>query len=65
MNRIKTIEKIVNEIAGAELIKEKLSKARRTLKKDNEDIDKANTQLDEANKIYVLEKECRKKAEKE
>ena len=65
MNRIKTIEKIVSEIAGAELIKEKLSKARRTLKKDNEDIDKVNTLLDEANKIYVLEKEWRKKAEKE
>jgi len=65
MNRIKTIEKIVNEIAGAELIKEKLSKARRTLKKDNADINKINTLLNEANEIYILEKEWRKKAEKE
>ena len=40
MNRIKSIEKILNEIAGAELIKEKLTKARRTLKKDDADINK-------------------------
>ena len=33
VNRIKSIEKILNEIAGAELIKEKLTNARRTLKK--------------------------------
>ena len=38
INRIKTIEKNLNEIAGAELIKEKLSKARRILKK--EDVEK-------------------------
>ena len=54
MNRIKSIEKILNEIAGAELIKEKLSKARRTLKKDDADINKINTLLDEANEIYML-----------
>ncbi|SVE15647.1 uncharacterized protein METZ01_LOCUS468501, partial [marine metagenome] len=45
MNRIKSIEKILNEIAGAELIKEKLSKARRSLKKDDADINKINTLL--------------------
>ena len=65
MNRIKSIEKILNEIAGAELIKEKLSKARRTLKKDDADINKINTLLDEANEIYMYEKEWRAKAEKE
>jgi tripartite ATP-independent transporter DctM subunit len=65
MNRIKSIEKILNEIAGAELIKEKLSKARRILKKDDSDINKINTLLDEANEIYMFEKEWRAKAEKE
>ena len=65
MNRIKSIEKILNEIAGAELIKEKLSKARRSLKKDDADINKINTLLDEANEIYMFEKEWRAKAEKE
>ena len=65
MNRIKSIEKIINEIAGAELIKEKLSKARRSLKKDDADINIINTLLDEANEIYILEKEWRAKAEKE
>ena len=64
MSRIKSIEKILNEIAGAELIKEKLSKARRILKKDYVDINKINTLLDEANEIYILEKEWRVKAEK-
>ena len=56
MNRIKSIEKILNEIAGAELIKEKLSKARRILKKDDSDINKINTLLDEANEIICLKK---------
>ena len=65
MNRIKSIEKILNEIAGAELIKEKLSKARRILKKDDVDINKINTLLDEANEMYLFEKEWRTKAEKE
>jgi len=64
MSRIKSIEKILNEIAGAELIKEKLSKARRILKKDYVDINKINTLLDEANEIYIFEKEWRVKAEK-
>ena len=65
MNRIKSIEKILNEIAGAELIKEKLSKARRSLKKDDADINKINTLLNEANEIHLFEKEWRAKAEKE
>jgi len=65
MNRIKSIEKILNEIAGAELIKEKLTKARRTLKKDDADINKIITLLDEAVEIYMLENEWRAKAEKE
>ena len=56
MNRIKSIEKILNEIAGAESIKEKLSKARRTFKKDDADINKIINLLDEANKIYKLGK---------
>ena len=45
MNKIKSVEKILNEIAGAELIKEKLTEARRTLKKDDADINKINTLL--------------------
>ena len=65
MNRIKLIEKIFNEIAGADLIKEKLSKARRNLKKEEVDNNKINSLIDEANKIYIFEKEWRKKAEKE
>jgi len=65
MNRIKSIEKFLNEIAGAELIKEKLSKSRRTLKKDDADINKVNSLLEEANAIYMFEKEWRAKAEKE
>ena len=62
---IKSVEKILNEIAGAELIKEKLSKARRALKKDDININKINTLIHEANEIYLLEKEWREKAEKE
>ena len=65
MNSIKSIEKILNEIAGAELIKEKLTEARRTLKKDDADINIINTLLYEANKIYMFENEWRAKAEKE
>ena len=65
MNRIKSIEKILNEIAGADLIKDKLSKARRSLKKDDSDINKINTLLIEANEIYIFEKEWRAIAEKE
>ncbi len=65
MDSIKKIESIINEIAGAELIKEKLSKARRALKKDNTDIDEIYTLLDEANQIYIKEKEWRKKAAKD
>ena len=65
MNRIKSIEKILNEIAGAELIKEKLSKARRMLKKDDTDINQIYALLDEANEIYMYENEWRAKAEKE
>jgi len=64
MTKIKSIEKILNEIAGAELIKEKLSKARRSLKKDDVDINKIIILLDEANEIYMFEKEWRARAEK-
>ena len=65
MNRIKSIEKILNEIAGVELIKEKLTKARRTLKKDDADMNKINNLLNEASGIYMIENEWRAKAEKE
>ena len=65
INRIKSIEKILSKIAGAELIKEKLTKARRILKKDDADINKINTLLDKANEIYIFEKKWRAKAEKE
>ena len=40
VNKIKSIEKSLNVIAGADLIKEKLSKARRLLKKDDLEINK-------------------------
>ena len=62
INRIKEIETKLNEIAGADLIKEKISKARRALKKDEVDINKIEMLLDEAKEIYILEKEWRKKA---
>ena len=65
MNRIKSIEKILNDIAGAELIKEKLTKARRNLKKDDADMNKINNLLNEASGIYMIENEWRAKAEKE
>jgi hypothetical protein len=65
MNEIKSIEKILNEIAGAELIKEKLSKARRALKKDDTDINKIIKLIDEGYEIFLLEKEWRQKAEVE
>ena len=65
MNEIKSVEKILNEIAGAELIKEKLSKARRSLKKDGVDINEIKKLINKANEIFLLEKEWRKKAEVE
>ena len=65
MSKIKSIEKILNEITGAELIKEKLSKSRRALKKDDADIDKINNLIEDANEIYIYEKLWREKAEKE
>ena len=65
MNEIKSIEKELNEIAGAELIKEKLSKARRVLKKDDADINEIKKHIIEANDIFLLEKEWRQKAEVE
>jgi len=65
MNEIKSIEKVLNEIAGADLIKEKLSKARRILKKDDPDINKIIKLIDEAYGIFLLEKEWRQKAEVE
>ncbi len=65
VNRIKSLEKNLNNIAGTEAIKEKLSKARRILKKEDADINKINLLIIEANEIYSLEKIWREKAEKE
>ena len=65
MNRIKSLEKELDNIEGTQSIKEKLSKARRALKKDEVDIYKINTLIDESNKLYIIEKDWRKKAEKE
>ena len=62
IKRIKTVETKLNDIAGADLIKEKLSKARRNLKKEEVDINQVEILLDEANQIYILEKAWRKKA---
>ena len=65
MNKIISIEKILNEINGADLIKEKLTKSRRALKKDDADINKINNLIDEANEIYIFEKIWREKAKKD
>ena len=65
MNQIKSIEKSFDEIAGAELIKEKLSKARRLLKKEDLEIKTFNSLIDEANTTYLFEKEWRAIAEKD
>ena len=65
ITRIKNIEKFLDEIEGTDLIKEKLSKARRILKKDNINLIKINSFIDEANENYILEKKWRLKATKD
>ena len=65
VNRIKSIEKNLDKIAGIDSVKEKLSKARRILKKDDADITKVNLLINEANELYINEKEWRRIAEKE
>jgi hypothetical protein len=60
---MKSLEKIIDKIAGADLIKEKISKSRKILKKNDPDIDKVMNYLNEANDIYLNEKEWRAVAE--
>ena len=64
MLKMKSLEKIIDKIAGADLIKEKISKSRKILKKNDPDIDKVMNYLNEANDIYLNEKEWRAEAEK-
>jgi tripartite ATP-independent transporter DctM subunit len=64
MKKMKSLEKIIDKIAGADLIKEKISKSRKILKKNDPDIDKVMNYLNEANDIYLNEKEWRAEAEK-
>ena len=64
MKKMKLLEKIIDKIAGADLIKEKISKSRKILKKNDPDIDKVMNYLNEANNIYLIEKKWRAEAEK-
>ena len=63
MKKMKAIEKIIGKIAGADLIKEKISKARRALKKNDPDMNKVLRLILEGNELYLIEKEWREKAE--
>ena len=64
MKKMKALEKIIDKIAGADLIKEKISKSRKILKKNDPDIDKVMNYLNEANNIYLIERKWRAEAEK-
>jgi hypothetical protein len=57
---LKEIEKIFNEISGGDIIKDKITKIRRTLKKDNHDSNLINNLISETQEIYIVEKERRK-----
>ena len=57
---LKEIEKIFNEISGGDIIKDKITKIRRTLKKDNHDLNLINNLISETQEIYIVEKEWRK-----
>ncbi len=64
MKKMKSLEKIIDKINGADLIKEKISKSRKILKKNDPDINKVMNYLNEANNIYLIEKKWRAEAEK-
>ncbi|HIC42008.1 MAG TPA: hypothetical protein EYO86_02855 [Pelagibacterales bacterium] len=62
MLNMKEVEKNLDKISGAELIKDKITKSRRILKKNDPDMSKVLSLLNEANNIFVVEKEWRKRA---
>ena len=62
MKKMKALEKIIDKIAGADLIKEKISKARKALKKKDPDMNKVLRLILEGNELYLIEKEWREKA---
>ena len=64
MKKMKSLEKMIDKINGADLIKEKISKSRKILKKNDPDINKVMNYLNEANNIYLIEKKWRAEAEK-
>ena len=64
MKKMKSLEKIIDKINGTDLIKEKISKSRKILKKNDPDIAKVMNYLNEANNIYLIEKQWRAEAEK-
>ena len=64
MKFMKSLEKKLDQIEGTSNIKEKISKSRRALKKNNPDMNKIMDLIDEANKLLIIEKEWRSIAEK-
>ena len=64
MKKMKSVEKLLDKIAGANLIKEKITKSRRNLKKNEPDMSKVMNLLNEANELLFIEKEWRVVAEK-
>ena len=63
MLNMKDVEKNLDKIAGTELIKDKITKSRRILKKNDPDMSKVLSLLNEAKNIFVVEKEWRKRAQ--
>ena len=62
---MKEVEKNLDKIAGAELIKDKITKSRRILKKDNPDLNKILSLLMEAKNMYNSEIKWRNRAKLE
>ena len=62
---MKKVEKNLDKIAGVELIKDKITKSRRILKKDNPDLDKISSLLTEAKNMYNSEIKWRNRAKLE
>ena len=62
---MKEVEKNLDKIAGVELIKEKITKSRRILKKDNPDLNKILSLLMEAKNMYNSEIKWRNRAKLE
>ena len=62
MQTIKNVESAIAGVAGASHIKSKVSKARRALKGDSPDLDKAKALLDEAMELFDVEVAWRKEA---